>query len=309
MMLTRKSANYLQIFVVIIPFLWGCSTDTPRPSEEKKHVDNGAKVIPEKVGDNYVSESPITAESAKVNDYTFKVRKKVDEKVCMDFFNSGKKIRSDCADSGGSFAIVTSPAPGTDINGDGLPELIVQYNSGGAHCCYNYTIFSLGNKLERIDALNGEHSYFNFRDLDGDGKYEAIGRDWTFAYWSSSFADSPAPEIILRWKNGKYGLADDLMKKPPPVEKDLYKMPPSFEESEPYTVVSAIMLKLIYTGNGNLALQYCEWFWQNLDKETPKQKRLNQKNKFLTNFKNQLGKSNYWVDIEKMNRWQGTGIK
>lgn len=253
-----------------------------------------------------VDKYPATAVSAKVNKYTFKVRNKSDKAVCMDYFKSGKKLRSDCDSSGfrNAFYIVTTPNPGTDINGDGLPELIVQKYSGGAHCCFAYDIFSLGKNLKLIDTLFGRHSYFNFKDLDNDGKYEAIGRDWIFAYWSGSFAGSPAPEVILHWRNGKYRLAGHLMKKTPPLEADLYnKIPYIYSESETYTVVSAVMIKLIYTGNGNLALKYCDWFWQNLDQKIPKQKLINQKNEFLADFKKQLKGSLYWPELKKINGW------
>ena len=315
MMLKGKLLKYFLIFAVIIPFVWGCNADTPRSAEEKKHEEMKNDFISQYVKDLFEGSDdtesssdkyPTRAESAKVNKYNFKVRNKSDKVVCMYYFKSGKKIRSDCDSSGfhNAFYIVTTPNPGTDINGDGLPELIVQKYSGGAHCCFAYAIFSLGKNLKLIDTLFGEHSYFNFKDLDGDGKYEAIGRDWVFAYWSGSFADSPAPEVILRWKNGKYRLAVDLMKKTPPLEKDLYdKMPYISREGETYTIVSAVMIKLIYTGNGNLALQYCDWFWKNLYKKTPKQKLINQKNEFLADFKKQLKGSLYWLELKRMNGW------
>ena len=311
------------IFFIDIPVtkIWYKIVGPPRQQAEK-YIDKGSKVVQKEEKSDFISEYvndllehpgfsesssdkyPTTAKRAEVNNYTFKVRNKSDKKECMDFLKSGKKIRSNCGYLFETFAIVTNPAPGTDINGDGLPKIIVEEYSGGAHCCFSYKIFSLGKNLKLIDTLFGEHSYFNFKDLDGDGKYEAIGRDWAFAYWAESFVGSPAPEVILRWKNGKYRLAGDLMNKPPPLEKDLYeKMPYIYREGATYSVVSNVMIKLIYTGNGNLALKYCDWFWQNLYKDKPKQQILKEKNEFLADFKKQLKGSYYWPELKKMNGW------
>lgn len=316
------------LFFIDNPFtkIWYKISGSPRQQTEK-YINKGLNVFQKEEKSDFISEyvndllehpgfseslsdkSPPTAASAKVNNYTFEVRQKASGGQCIDFFKSGKKIRSDCGedkDLDYLFAIVTNPAPGTDINGDGLPKLIVLQYSGGAHCCSSYKIFSLGKDLKLIDTIFGEHSYFNFKDLDGDGKYEAIGRDWVFAYWAESFAGSPAPEVILRWKNGKYRLACDLMKKPPPLEKDLYEnMPYIDREGATYSVVSNVMVELIYTGNGNLALKYCDWFWKNLykDKPKPKQEILKERNEYLAAFKKQLRQSYYWPELKQMNGW------
>lgn len=110
-----------------------------------------------------------------------------------------------------------------DITGDGIPDLIISEWEGGAHCCFNIHIFSLGQEFKRIAEIRGGHSAFEFKDLDGDGVYELLGRDWTFPYWETVFSSSPAPEIILRYKDGRYVLAIDLMKKSPPSHEDLEK--------------------------------------------------------------------------------------
>ncbi|MBN1364560.1 MAG: hypothetical protein JW976_07135 [Syntrophaceae bacterium] len=307
MILTRKSVYYFLIWVLIITFLGGCNCDKPQPVEEKKNTD---------ISSNFDQE-PIK-ESLRINNYTLKYSRKKDEKECIDFFKSGKKIRSYCEDYFiyAHLGIVKTPAPGTDINGDGIPEIIIEQYSGGAHCCYSYDIFSLGKKLRLIDSLDGTHSTFDFEDLDGDGKYEAIGTDFVFVYWAGlfGFPDSPAPGIILRWKNGKYRLAGDLMKKPPPLEKDLYKKMPYIDredrsysvltrEERSYLVLTTVMVELIYTGNGNLALKYCDWFMKNIYKDKPKKEIIKKRDEFLADFKKQLKESFYWPELKKMNGW------
>jgi hypothetical protein len=243
------------------------------------------------------------ASSVTINNYLCEFKESDDgKKKCMTFSRNGRKVRSDCSENG-SCSIIMSPPAGKDINGDGIPNVIIECYSGGLHCCSQYAVFSLGKKLKLLAVLNGDHSHMEFKDIDGDGKYEVIGRDWAFAYWPTSFAGSPAPEVILRWNNGKYRLAENMMKKPPPGEKELQEMASGIEEGETYRILSAIMLKLIYTGNGNIALQYCDWFWQNLDKEIPRQNLLKRKKEFLAEFKKQLRKSYYWADLKKMNGW------
>ena len=339
----RTSANYIQILIVIIAFILGWIADIPKSAKEEKHIhtskdsmvfqDNERKDSVSKYtqdlfdhpgffGPNFsdqpskssASYKQATAEEATVKNYTFKVsQKEADKKVCIDIFRSGRKLRSDCADLISKLAIVTAPDPGTDINGDGVPDVIAYEDTGAWHCCSTYAIFSLGKKLKLIDVLSGQHSYIFFRDLDGDGKYEAIGRDWTFAYWNTSFAGSPAPEVVLRWKNGKYRLAEDLMKTPPPEKKILLEIAEQFKEN---TLLDskdqglhwnsewwAVMLKLIYNGNGNLAWEFCEWFWPIPEEKTLRKTFLKEKKLFLVEFKKQLRQSPYWADLKKMNGW------
>jgi len=96
---------------------------------------------------------------------------------------------------------------GTFVTGDGTPDLIVGSWTGGAHCCYNYTILSLGKLFKNLGTIHGLDSSFSFKDLDGDGVFEAVGPDFNFRYWHECFAYSPAPLVILTFKNGRPVLA------------------------------------------------------------------------------------------------------
>ncbi|MCL4458008.1 MAG: hypothetical protein M1147_03285 [Nitrospirae bacterium] len=201
----------------------------------------------------------------------------------------------------------------SDITGDGIPDLIISVWSGGAHCCYSTTIFSLGEQFKKIVRLEGKHTSFDIKDIDNDNVYELVGHDWTFEYWQSSFAGSPAPEIVLKYKNGNYVIATDLMKKPPPKSQEFYtkfndirkKMGKSGEvihqESEVWGSDGGIppelwgyMLDLMYSGNGQLALEFFDKVWS--DKRRGKKE-------FLEVFKKQISKSPYWSEIKKMNGW------
>jgi hypothetical protein len=328
----KKKQLSVIILLMVFQFIWG--TDQAQSAEGKKKVpfESDKSQVQEKkrkrpgetlfdhpgfsISSLNEPPRPVT-ERVTVNNYFCEIKKSDDgEKVCVTFYRFGKKIRSDCLDS--SYAdifIATSPPPGTDINGDGIPDLIVEYYTGGMHCCYGYGIFSLGNTLKLTDVLKGEHSPFEFKDLDGDRKYEAIGRDWTFAYWNASMAGSPAPEIILQLKDGRYRLAENMMKKPPPDHNELLELAAEFKGNALFYDESmqslhweaewwAVMLELIYTGNGDLAWKFCDWFWPVSDQQSISKKYMAEKKKFLAEFKKQLKTSPFWPDLKKLNGWR-----
>jgi hypothetical protein len=91
----------------------------------------------------------------------------------------------------------------TDINGDGLKEIIVQSSSGG-NCwsCNPTEIYRVSNhKAELIAAA----PIRRIADLSNDGIVELLATDarWE-SYGDLSHAASPFAVIIYAWKNGKY---------------------------------------------------------------------------------------------------------
>jgi hypothetical protein len=90
---------------------------------------------------------------------------------------------------------------GTDINGNGTPDAIINLYSGGAHCCLDVAAYDLGPPLRRIGfpAPPGGNSGGVFEDLDGDGILEYRTADDSFAYAYCCFAASPAVPVILRF--------------------------------------------------------------------------------------------------------------
>jgi len=109
---------------------------------------------------------------------------------------------------------VAGPAAGADIDGNGIPDLLVYWFSGGAHCCFEVWHIECGRELRLRARINGWHSEPEYRDLDGDGRCEVVMRDWSFAYWNECFATNSAPEVILRMRDGRYELAWDLVNGP-----------------------------------------------------------------------------------------------
>lgn len=86
----------------------------------------------------------------------------------------------------------------TDLTGDDLPEVLIVEWSGGAHCCFTLHIcqFAPNFHVQQIELKHGSDGVFV--QADDDPALEIRMHDWTFAYWNCGFADSPAPEIVLK---------------------------------------------------------------------------------------------------------------
>lgn len=97
-------------------------------------------------------------------------------------------------------AYTVSDLSSTDVNGDGLPDLVVSAWSGGAHCCYSNGVYSVGEDIRPILALaTGNCGPGEFEDLDGNGTREFVTCDDRFANMYCSFADSPLPRVIYSY--------------------------------------------------------------------------------------------------------------
>lgn len=187
------------------------------------------------------------------------------------------------------------PIPvGTDVTGSRVPEVVVSEWSGGGHCCYILRVLQLGVTVHEIAAMNMQDSDDgHFVDLDGDGVYEIVARDYTFAYWHASFADSPAPRVVLRFDGKAYRLALDLMRKPAPekaaIETLIAEVRRKWEYDYPEPLLWKSMLELIYTGHPDLA-------WDVVSKASDG--RNSAKDQFLSEFCGQLATSPYFAPLE-----------
>lgn len=197
---------------------------------------------------------------------------------------------------------------GSDITGDSVPDLVISEWSGGAHCCFTYYVFSIGSDFKLMDKIEAQDAGGAiFQDIDNDGQLEFLAHDFVFAYWHSSFAASPAPEVVLKFKDGRYRLALDLMRKPLPSIEDEEKIVQQLEKEHAtakswdksllkfdtwtkgdVTVIPMTwghMLDLIYSGHANEAWRFLDRVWEG-DEET--------KAEFIADFRSQLSQSNYW---------------
>ena len=95
-----------------------------------------------------------------------------------------------------------------DLDGDGEPEVLLELNWNGTHCCswsrvYRYV-------PARRTYLPLEHMWGNassaarVRDLDGDGRPEFVSQDDRFAYDFDGYAGSVRPIRIFAYRDGDF---------------------------------------------------------------------------------------------------------
>jgi hypothetical protein len=167
-------------------------------------------------------------------------------------------------------------------------------------------VFEAGGTLRKLAVINGRHGNVGFIDMDNNGKLEVYFMDWTFAYWWTCFCASPAPEVILRYENGHFKIAADLMRKQPPTPEDIeayirkvrkgdgWALEDNlYSPSRPPSSLWGYMLDLIYSGNADSAWKYLHRAWP---------AGIPGKEKFAKAFREQLAESPYWPAIKAMNR-------
>jgi len=119
---------------------------------------------------------------------------------CLTVVYSGDRHVATIGTAGTLSASTMSELTGTDINGDGFPDVVVSAWSGGAHCCYSMAVYSVGEAVRPILVLEtGNCGPGEFADLDGNGTKEFITCDDRWAYNYCSFADSPFPRVIYSY--------------------------------------------------------------------------------------------------------------
>jgi len=90
-----------------------------------------------------------------------------------------------------------------DLAGDGEPEVLADFFTGGAHCCWYSLIYRYtGKGYGRLkhDWANGK---YKLADLDHDGTLELRSRDGRFAYAFTSYAASAFPVQIWSYAHGR----------------------------------------------------------------------------------------------------------
>ena len=171
------------------------------------------------------------------------------------------------------------PRPYTNITGNGIPNLVIEEYSGGAHCCSTYHVFELGDEFREISTLDTYDAGAHFVDLDENGIFGIRTADPSYAYAFTSYAGSFLPAAALRFVDGKYSLATDWMFTPPLPEEEFAAI--VTEVNTTYTTPSedgsaitppsqwggdAIlwnkMLDLTYTGHVDQALALLDRCWQ-----------------------------------------------
>ena len=243
-----------------------------------------------------------------VKDYEFKVSK---DKTTFEVVKKGAVILSKAAGDQESFAVGAEgadkalPKIGTDLTGDGKPDMVLKTKSEKDSCSNIYSIFSIGDEMQLVAEVKGLADGIEFKDLDKDKIPEIIGHDCTFLDWWAMLGSTAAPRIVLSYLEGTgYVMAPDLMRKDPPSDAVMQKFAASCK-GKPISKVWSYMLDLIYTGNGDTAMK----FYEMVDFDAEAQATNDQgvkadKTEYLEAFKEHLSTSPYWPAIKKLNNWE-----
>jgi hypothetical protein len=309
----KKTAAYVLLLVAAAALRLAAQTHPVTPSVETADQGSGiqsSKKIKENRALPSIPSSMVLDKNVKFESYevrTYRADENGGPLQAFEILKSGRRIYSRIDDNGVKYNIGCinendegnlEIRPGKDITGTGKPNLVISDWSGGAHCCLTYYIFELNDHVREVGRINAEHgSVCRFQE-ERDGKVDFIIHDWTFAYWKTSFAESPAPQIILRYHPGGYKVATDLMATANPSREEFQQLvdkgrriPPN-DEGQPTSGFWEIMLNLIYSGHADLAWRFCDEAWPG---------SATAKKQFLESFKYQLSQSPYWQAIKAMN--------
>ena len=93
-----------------------------------------------------------------------------------------------------------------DLDRDGEPEVLVDFYSGGAHCCFYTDVYRFVRGQRTYRPAVGFWGDLGVRlvDLGRDGRLEFKTADDRFAYAFTSFAESAFPLRILRFDHGRF---------------------------------------------------------------------------------------------------------
>ncbi|MCS6873126.1 MAG: hypothetical protein RML33_04245 [Acidobacteriota bacterium] len=194
-----------------------------------------------------------------------------------------------------------------DKTGDGVPDIMLVHYSGGAHCCFDAAFIELGEEPRLREYIYTADARIIAIGKNPRGGLRFATRDYSFAYWYTSFASSPFPEVVLEFVDGKLRPNIDLMKKTKPQEAILKKKAAKARNNllrairinKPRScgdifalldgegvVFWGEVLDLLYSGNDQAAWKYFDLVWQGLRQECKEQ--------FKKKFNEQLLSSRFW---------------
>jgi hypothetical protein len=136
-------------------------------------------------------------------------------------------------------------------------------------------------------------------DLNRDGKIEFTTGDTTFLCWWACCTCSPAPRVVLRWRDGAFRLAPELMRRPAPPAAllraraaEIRRLRGDGDRGVPVRLWREV-LDLVYAGQAETA-------WRLFDLAWPPKARVG-KDEFLLELRQRLRESRYWREIVALN--------
>jgi hypothetical protein len=206
--------------------------------------------------------------------------------------------------------IAAGVTAGKDITGDGVPDLVLVEHHYGTCCGPTYNVISLGGQVTQTATVEDypRGAEWTFKDIDGNGIFEAVGYDSTYTRDEGMPTSFPALPVILTFRDGKYRLAESLMRKPAPGRAEFMKRVRELKlrsESEEGAGLASwrYMADLTYSGNGDLAKEFA--YLINSDDPSNDTQPYWTKGKLeWVEFLTMLRESQYWDDLAAMNRFK-----
>jgi hypothetical protein len=91
-----------------------------------------------------------------------------------------------------------NPISGSDVNGDGKPDVVIETHRTAGQCCYTYSILTPGQNPPLLRQITTTPPLV-FADRDGNGKVEITTHDFAFVGIEGlDESDSPRPLVVFR---------------------------------------------------------------------------------------------------------------
>lgn len=191
---------------------------------------------------------------------------------------------------------------GDDFTGEGVPELLISEWSGGAHCCYTFHLFRLGDAfshIQDIPLLDADESAFVRRP--GIKSLVLVSNDYSaFGYFPKNFAESPAGRVFLSFQDGKFRPDARLMKANAPTDAEIAKCAGLFKPSLAWKQESNAgqplgmwyyATDLLYSGNADAAWEFLDAAWGGSAAD---------KKRYLDDYRRRFRKSTYYQDLMRL---------
>jgi virginiamycin B lyase len=119
----------------------------------------------------------------------------------------------------------TGSVDAVDLDGDGEPEVMLELNWNGTHCCFWWRVYRYDPK--RDTYVPGTHFWGNadtkpkLRDLDADRRLEIVSKDDSFSKLIG-YAGSVRPIQVWAYEDGRF--SDVTRKYPEAIEQDAARL-------------------------------------------------------------------------------------
>lgn len=107
-------------------------------------------------------------------------------------------------DTCGSIALPRQSLRVRDVDADGVPEVIVDMFSGGAHCCWDTVVFVPKDGTYKARLAQWGNASYELKDLDGGGLKEFVTGDDRFDSAFTSHAASYRPPLVYQLIGQKF---------------------------------------------------------------------------------------------------------